>query len=79
MTKFVFPHKAIEELPAEVKTYLLLLISHNIERQLNENAGRSYREHDINAKLIAEVLAAVEVEDAEDEENADSGHTTGHS
>lgn len=68
MTKFVFPYKAIEELPHDVAVYILLLIAHNIERKLNESAGKTYRDYDVDGRFIAEVLAAQEVEVEEDEE-----------
>lgn len=79
MKKFVFPYKAIEELPSEVATHLLLLIARNTERKLNENAGKSYRDYDVDGRFIAEVLSAMEVEVAEDEENTDSGHSPEYS
>ena len=79
MTKFVFPYKAIEELPHDVAVYILLLIARNVERKLNENAEKTYRDYDVDGRFIAEVLAAVEVEVAEDEENTYSGHSPEHS
>lgn len=68
MKKYVFPNKAIEELSPEVAKHLLMLIARHTERKLNENAGKSYRDYDIDGRFIAEVLAAQEVEVAEDEE-----------
>lgn len=68
MTKFVFPYKDIGELPHDVMVYILLLIAHNVERNLNESAGKTYRDYDVDGRFIAEVLAAQEVEVAEDEE-----------
>ena len=68
MKKFVFPYKAIEELPQDVAVYILLLIARNTERKLNASAGKSYRNYDIDGRFIAEVLDAMEVEVAEDEE-----------
>ena len=70
MNKFVFPMKAIEALPAEVKTYILLLIARNAERKLNENAEKQYAKYDVDAKYIAKVLGAMESnteDDGEDE------------
>lgn len=68
MKKYVFPYKAIKELPHDVAVYILLLIAHNTERNLNENAGKTYRDYDVDGRFIAEVLAAQEVEVEEDEE-----------
>lgn len=67
MKKFVFPIKMIEELPADVKTYILLLIARNVERKLNENAEKPYTDYDIDGRFLAEILGAVEMEGAEDE------------
>lgn len=66
MTKFVFPYEAIKELPHDVVVYMLLLIARNVERKLNESAGKSYRDYDVDGRFIAEVLAAQEVEVEED-------------
>lgn len=68
MKKFVFPYDGIKDLSPEVAKHLLLIIARHTERKLNENAGSSYREYDINGRFIAEILSATEVEVAEDEE-----------
>lgn len=69
MKKFEFPMKEIEALPAEVKTYILLLIVRHVEDELNANAEKSYAKYDINAKYIAKVLGAVESNTEDDDED----------
>ena len=69
MKKYSFPKRYISELPNEVKTYLLLAITNNIERQLNKNIGKGYGEMDIHAGFMAEILGAQKLDDEATEEN----------
>ena len=78
MKMFMFPMKTIEALPAEVKTYILLQIARNAERKLNENAEKPYADYDIDGRFLAEILGAVEMEGAEDEEDTNCGHSSGN-